>query len=844
MSEMVKEIRVYSDYTNVFDLEGRYEIPLYQRAYAWEDKEIIQLIEDVEDVEESSNYYIGSLVVARDGDVFEVVDGQQRLTTLFLLMNSLGIDVKKTLRFACRDKSNYTLDRIEHILGDDPGKYENDRIESGIRNGLSVINAKISEKGFDRDRFLDKLKRVVLYRIEVPENTDLNRYFEIMNTRGEQLEQHDILKATLMSFLDESERSAFATIWDACSDMTGYVQMHFSTAIRNRLFGGDWTTVPDIDWNGLFDAVNESQGDENNKDNERSIEKIIRGDFRREEVIDEAEDKRLRFESIAEFPHFLIHVLKVFAENEGVKSDDERVTLIRELIDDKKLTDTFATVVDHGMISSDRIGSDESKKADFAKRFISYLLVCRVLYDKYVLKREYASDNSDGEWSLKEIRVSGSYGNKRPYFINTNMVPKGGWEQTSKKIHQSEIMIQSALRVSYTSPKVMHWITKILSMVTRMHMQQSYDAFISDFVLKTEDIARDAVEEQFFGVEGGNILGVNTPHIVFNYLDYLLWKGNPEKFSGFVFEFRNSVEHWYPQHPSEGTFEPWKSGVDRFGNLCLIQRNVNSKFSNMSPEAKSSTFQDMIAKGSLKLRLMNEITEAGKSSGSASYYWRDTACALHEDDMINLLVKDVYQGKQPKELFGGVSNDDNSEIANVDGVESADAYISSYSRNTIDSLKGVKDEVIRAIRDTMREYAERGLIYYNAINGNSEYFVFQTKRMDEILPLLKEDVSSWYSKNIYEYWVKFNRDNLSVRGVFELGGYNVPESSMAMMKRIIEIEKPSRDNLEFKYKRVHRVEKHMIDKDGDVYTDTKRYTSQIIQELLEHQDWLIEQLGR
>ena len=63
---------------------------------------------------------------------------------------------------------------------------------------------------------------------EVPENTDLNRYFEIMNTRGEQLEQHDILKATLMRYLpDDSEKSTFAKIWDACSDMTGYVQMHF-----------------------------------------------------------------------------------------------------------------------------------------------------------------------------------------------------------------------------------------------------------------------------------------------------------------------------------------------------------------------------------------------------------------------------------------------------------------------------------------------------------------------------------------------------------------------------------------------------------------------------------------
>ena len=54
--------------------------------------------------------------------------------------------------------------------------------------------------------------------------------------------------------------------------------------------------------------------------------------------------------------------------------------------------------------------------------------------------------------------------------------------------------------------------------------------------------------------EGLYEMGVNTPHIVFNYLDYLLWKANVEKYNDFSFEFRNSVEHWYPQTPIGGFF--------------------------------------------------------------------------------------------------------------------------------------------------------------------------------------------------------------------------------------------------------------------------------------------------
>jgi hypothetical protein len=60
---------------------------------------------------------------------------------------------------------------------------------------------------------------------------------------------------------------------------------------------------------------------------------------------------------------------------------------------------------------------------------------------------------------------------------------------------------------------------------------------------------------------------------------------------------------------SERTFESWNDGVDQFGNLCIIQSNVNSRFSNMFPEAKKSTFEKMINKGSIKLHIMSELIQ-------------------------------------------------------------------------------------------------------------------------------------------------------------------------------------------------------------------------------------------
>ena len=88
---MVEELKILQNET-IFDTESHYIIPRYQRAYAWEDKEIIQLIDDINSIDTNSYYYIGSLVVSKikgKDHTYEVVDGQQRLTTLYLLFQYL-----------------------------------------------------------------------------------------------------------------------------------------------------------------------------------------------------------------------------------------------------------------------------------------------------------------------------------------------------------------------------------------------------------------------------------------------------------------------------------------------------------------------------------------------------------------------------------------------------------------------------------------------------------------------------------------------------------------------------------------------------------------------------------
>ena len=612
----------------LFNDETRYVIPLYQRPYAWEEEQIEQLIEDIEsfdqdldfDQDHNRSYYLGSLVVhKRDSNEFEVIDGQQRLTTLFLLLNAMGrLNLSPDaipLSFDCRQRSNETLRHLDNLEN-----LDSEKIEATIERGLKIIKSRLCEIE-DLDSFGRKLQDVILYRIEVPPTTDLNHYFEIMNTRGEQLEAHEVLKASLMEPLRKNaiDQDRFSIIWDACSDMSGYVQMHFSTSVRKQLFGGNWDDCPKPE------NINSSDTGRLRTNEAYSILDAIKAERKNDTALLDADSEESRFKSIIDFPLFLLHVLKVLVRREGIVDSDGNEPL-DELLDDRKLNKAFDRVISEGLVNGRPINPKR-----FSKRFIIYLLRCRYLFDRYIVKREDSGESPDGEWSLKCLNKANE--RESAYYANTRLLPKEH-ENNMQERNKRVLMIQACMRVSYTSPRVMHWITKSLEWLYE-HGGSSLDSGFEEMI---EGQAKTAVAP-FVRNEDMQHAGVNTPHIVFNYLDYLLWKQNKE-FDDFKFEFRTSVEHWYPQNPSDGTFDSWDN-KDYFGNLCIVHRLTNSKFSNLAPCAKASTFKDMIDKGSPKLRLMRDNTHSEED-------WRNKECEKHGEEMLKLLKEacsgTVYNG--------------------------------------------------------------------------------------------------------------------------------------------------------------------------------------------------------
>lgn len=144
-------------------------------------------------------------------------------------------------------------------------------------------------------------------------------------------------------------------------------------------------------------------------------------------------------------------------------------------------------VLRHGFVSGKPISNN---KENFALNFMNYLIKCRFLFDKYIIKREYANESADGEWNQ---------------------------DDKSRTRHKDVVMLQAALRVSYTSPKVMHWITDLLVWL----YQDKNRTYLSNFKGKIESIAITAVRNNYLDEENWT-MGVNTLHIIFNYLDCLL----------------------------------------------------------------------------------------------------------------------------------------------------------------------------------------------------------------------------------------------------------------------------------------------------------------------------------
>lgn len=577
--------------------ENKYLIPIYQRNYAWGKDEIETLLDDVSS--NNNEYFIGSLVVREKNGIFEVIDGQQRLTTLYLTLRYLKHNIKGELKFEARQKSNETLEKIYNV-----DKWA-DLPSSEIVDGFKIIEKYFSINKKD-ESFKSKILNAKLLRIPVPNDADLNHFFEIMNTRGEQLEFHQVVKEKILKILEEKAKKIAALVWDACADMDRYVQMSFEKKLREQIFGNEWDKI--CNENELFEIpIEDSDGAEM-----QSLSKILENESLTSKKIMQDEGENIRFSSIINFPNFLLQVNAAMSNN---------VSSTNELLYDKKLIDNLKKYFDN---------------SENAKNFIYNLLKFRFLFDKFIIKTDENNKKEGEKWSLKMLKKYRSNNKDTFSYVDT--------------LDNNELVValQSCLRITYTSPRAMEWIFTLLK-----RLNENATANMQEILEKyTREKVKNALEKS-----------TSYPmceRIVLTYLDYILYRNymiggqdseinqklqnafkavgnvNLKNLKEWEFKFRDSIEHFYPQNPSGDSIDPMNNDgiLNSFGNLALVTTSGNSRFSNLAPSAKRTTYPNIITQ-SLKLILMSACIDGDNLDKYKQ------AISEHEKEMRAFLLTDI-----------------------------------------------------------------------------------------------------------------------------------------------------------------------------------------------------------
>jgi uncharacterized protein with ParB-like and HNH nuclease domain len=628
-----------------------FSIPLYQRLYAWESEQVKQLLDDLYDTfcnSKGAQYYFIGNIVASQTDARTnrqaLIDGQQRMTTFWLMgfvLRQYHPDWNQfilhnsflRLDFLARKDDRAFLEKLAATKINDFSKDNivGDGVNYMMKNTIDVVcnyfdSIDSETKNLFARYIYEKAKVVVL---SLPKTTDLNKYFEIMNNRGVQLEKHEILKARILDRIwdndektKEAKRIKYSIIWDACAQMNRDIEKSFEKPdgskidvkkeireLIKRQFANmdDFISKLSEAGQGVGKSLNQILIDAENTANETEKPNVQK----------EFEDK---FSAVVNFPTFLLHIYKLFKSqnNTGLKDKD----LLKNIQFNNLQT----------------LDTDEAKKENSseAERFIKELFIYRILFDQYII-RSYKTDKNN----LWETRIL--------------TIEEEGDER--KKAFENATQILAMLNVSTSSE---YWLTPLLKYLrTNKTIEDiEYTQWLENMdncfaYTRTTDENRmmetaNRVLENLYSQPEGMInidnvplsIGVRTKHYWFFKLDYCLWKlWSSEGYNGrykneiksFQFRSNRSVEHVYPQNPENKVY--WESEIlNSFGNLALISVSSNSGYNNQLPDAKKHDFEKRVSQWGIESLKLVDVYQRE---------WNQDVCKTHEKEMIKIL-KDYH----------------------------------------------------------------------------------------------------------------------------------------------------------------------------------------------------------
>lgn len=242
----------------VFSTDYDFVIPSYQRPYAWGVDQASELFDDLWDFhkrEKLDGYFLGSIVLIKNEGLShaEVVDGQQRLTTLTILLSCIanklsgklrdnmdkyirepgeplrGIEPKP--RLALRDLDRAFFEKtvqslaLDELLAMDSAQLENES-QKNIKANAKLLLERIQKYAGDSEDSLKEftaflLNRCFLVVVSTPSQQSAFRVFSVLNSRGLDLLPTDIIKADVIGALPDADRATYTQKWEECEIDTG-----------------------------------------------------------------------------------------------------------------------------------------------------------------------------------------------------------------------------------------------------------------------------------------------------------------------------------------------------------------------------------------------------------------------------------------------------------------------------------------------------------------------------------------------------------------------------------------------------------------------------------------------
>lgn len=648
-----------------------YKIPIYQRNYAWEREEIRALINDVYDSMTKSVYYIGTLVTyKRDENIYEVIDGQQRLTTIYIILKALGIEtIGNHLTYSARKISATTIENMPKF-----SEEKDQGIVDGFNYAKEALKDIVGEKKADMETFQDFfLNKVHIIHYRVPKDVDLNHYFEVMNSRGEQLEKHEIIKAKLSNQLtgDDDAMQKFSRIWEACSDMGFYIQQKLPDI---NVFG---KTMEDFVIES-FDEFPSSNVGSSSSLGMKTISELLYSPIRMIDKYGEF-DNNDHFQPIIDFPNFLLIVLKI---TRSWNEDD--FDPLSFMLDDKELIKEFEKV---------------NLTPEFVKNFAYNLLLAKYFLDNYVIHHANGEDRVlENPWKLQYYYKKG---NKAAYLKDLYEDRKAQQNEVIQLLSMFEVAFTPKQRKNYLFYCLYHLfedcdLDNYVEFLRKLADKCFFDVYLDasklndmnqpkpnsfdDTILNGSElnVELEDVERDFDSIY--SIGSCNIPLYVFNYTDYKIWKkyaeelrGNKAKkdsrnridffkalgcsdfeldvFNNFYFSrTRKSLEHYYPQAKAGDDMPISAQDINCFGNFAMIGSDANSSGSNWNPIDKKNRYLDTksnpVSVASLKFRIMLQICQDNYDAGIKNknikrlfgLEWNVEDMVQHQEKMLEIIM--------------------------------------------------------------------------------------------------------------------------------------------------------------------------------------------------------------